>query len=96
MDSLPDGLLLRVLSHVADGPMLLDVLPLVCRRWQRLCRHPDAWAEVDVEWDGAEDDGSGESDSDGSSDSQCEGIIEVVAVFRRAAALWPAFFQVLA
>jgi hypothetical protein len=49
MDNLPDELLLMILGHVQDPLTLLDNVPLVCRRWQKLAREPHAWAAVCVE-----------------------------------------------
>lgn len=60
METLPDTLVVRILSKVGDGLMLLDVLPLVCQRWRRLCRDHAAWAEVDVDCDGMDESDTGE------------------------------------
>lgn len=49
MDALPDELLLHILRHLTDGFALLDVVPRVCRRWQRLCRDPRIWGNVSVD-----------------------------------------------
>lgn len=46
MDELPDELLLRILGYLDDGRALLDVVPLVCKRWHRVSREREAWASV--------------------------------------------------
>lgn len=48
MDKLPNELVLQVLSLVRDGPTLLDVVPLVCKRWRRLARDAAAWASAEL------------------------------------------------
>lgn len=48
MESLPDEVLLMVLGGITDAFTLLDAVPLVCRRWHRLSRHPEAWASASV------------------------------------------------
>ena len=54
MDELSDKLVLRIFSHVKDGTTLLQVLPLVCRRWRELSRDPGAWAAVELVWPNTE------------------------------------------
>ncbi|XP_034243254.1 uncharacterized protein LOC117646425 isoform X3 [Thrips palmi] len=86
METLPDSLVVRILSKVGDGLMLLDVLPLVCRRWQQLCRDPEAWAEVDVVWTGKEEGGS--VGSEGSADSAAKlSDVDVMRLLLRAPAV---------
>ncbi|XP_034237770.1 uncharacterized protein LOC117643161 [Thrips palmi] len=48
VDDLPDELLVLVFSKLADGATLLDVLPLVCKRWCRLACDPASWAGVRI------------------------------------------------
>ncbi|XP_034246242.1 uncharacterized protein LOC117648113 isoform X2 [Thrips palmi] len=49
MDAFPDELLLEVLGRIDnDALTLLDVVPLVCKRWHRLSRDPGAWSSVTV------------------------------------------------
>ncbi|KAJ1528376.1 hypothetical protein ONE63_006791 [Megalurothrips usitatus] len=38
----------QVLSLVRDGPTLLDVVPLVCKRWRHLARDAAAWASAEL------------------------------------------------
>lgn len=45
---LPDELWVHVFSLLDEVTALLDVVPLVCRRWRRLARHPGSWANVSV------------------------------------------------
>ncbi|XP_034243536.1 uncharacterized protein LOC117646590 isoform X2 [Thrips palmi] len=49
--ALPDELLVDVFSRVADGGALLDTLPLLCKRWRRLCRDSKAWRDVEVRFE---------------------------------------------
>ncbi|XP_034246703.1 uncharacterized protein LOC117648336 isoform X2 [Thrips palmi] len=48
MDAFPDELLLEVLGRIDDPLTLLDVVPLVCKRWHRLSRDPGAWNSATV------------------------------------------------
>lgn len=45
---LPDELWVHVFSYLDSGETLLDVVPLVCRRWLDLARDPRSWAGVSV------------------------------------------------
>ncbi|XP_034232526.1 uncharacterized protein LOC117640275 [Thrips palmi] len=45
---LPDELWVRVFSFLDDAATLLDVVPLVCRRWRDLAGCPGSWANVSV------------------------------------------------
>ncbi|XP_034240831.1 uncharacterized protein LOC117645047 [Thrips palmi] len=47
-ECLSDDVLLHIFSFLEDGLFLLDVVPLVCKRWHRLAREPDAWRGVEV------------------------------------------------
>ncbi|XP_034252233.1 uncharacterized protein LOC117651860 isoform X2 [Thrips palmi] len=49
MEDLPDELVLHILRHLSDGFALLDALPLVCRRWHRLCQDVRLWSNVSAD-----------------------------------------------
>ncbi|XP_034240681.1 uncharacterized protein LOC117644960 [Thrips palmi] len=47
MEALSDEVMLRIFAPLS-GTALLDVVPLVCKRWQKLSRDPRAWEGVAV------------------------------------------------
>ena len=47
MEELPDDLVLTIFSAL-PAEALLGAVPLVCKRWLQLARHPDAWRNVDL------------------------------------------------
>lgn len=42
IDELPDELLATIFSYLSEGAVLLDVLPLVCKRWREVSFTVDA------------------------------------------------------
>ncbi|KAK3929000.1 F-box/LRR-repeat protein 7 [Frankliniella fusca] len=42
VDGLPDDVVAKIFS-LLPPLMLVDSIPLVCKRWQQLARHPDSW-----------------------------------------------------
>lgn len=47
MGGLPDDALATIFSYLPPL-MLLDSVPLVCKRWHQLSKHPDSWRNVNL------------------------------------------------
>lgn len=59
VDTISDKLLSRVFGMLSSGHTLLDVLPLVCKRWHRVARDPASWAGVRLRMASADFDNPG-------------------------------------
>lgn len=42
MENLPDDVIAKIFS-LLESNVLLDIIPIVCKRWHHLSKHPDSW-----------------------------------------------------